>query len=151
MNGRDLSILGLVVVAFLLALAPMLGCTTLGPLVGKPDKVVIHHFGDLSGPYAPVTTPIVSGIKDFTEWFNEDGGIDGVPIVDVSRDTGGELDAVMDVYAAFKASRPYPIVTVVYDPAGCDTLRKLHLEDGILCFTNAASGKCIILKYSRNR
>jgi len=144
MNARNLSMLGLVVMALLLALAPVLGCAALGPLVGKPDKVVIHHFGDLSGPYAPATTPIVSGMKDFTEWFNEEGGgIDGVPIADMSWDTGGELDAVMEAYATFKASRPYPIVTVVYDSAGCDTLRKMHLEDGILCFTNTPSGKCI--------
>lgn len=141
LKKKKVAMLGLVIVAFLLVLTPIFGCTALAPLAGKPDKVVIHHFGDLSGPYAPITAPMVSGFKDFAEWFNtEGGGIDGVPIVDMFRDTGGELDAALEAYEAFKASRPYPIVNILYGSAESQRLRRQYAEDGILCFTNSPPG-----------
>ena len=61
--------LGPVVIALLLALTPMFGCAAPTPSLTKPDKVVLHHFGDLSGPYAAITAPIVSGFEDFAQWF----------------------------------------------------------------------------------
>jgi hypothetical protein len=130
--------------AVLLALTPILGCTALGPLVGKPDKVVIHHFGDLSGPYARITAPIVNGFNDFAEWFNtEGGGIDGVPIVQEFIDTGGAPEVSLEAYEEFKASKPYPIINIVYGPSECETLGKLYTRDRILCFTNSPTDECI--------
>ena len=144
MDKRKISTLGLVMVALLLALTPILGCTALAPLVGKPEKVVIHHFGDLSGPYAPITMPIVNGFKDFAEWFNtEAGGIDGVPIAGEFRDTGGDSEVALEAYEAFKASKAYPIINIVYGPAECETLSKLYVKDRILCFTNSPTDECI--------
>ncbi len=90
---------GLVAIVLLLVLAPTVGCTALGPLVGKPDKVIIHHFGDLSGPYAPITAPLLNGFKDFAEWYNKEAdSIAGVPIVDMFRDTEGDIHAALEVY-----------------------------------------------------
>jgi len=144
MSRRNIGMLGLVIAALFIVLTPIGGCAAIAPLTGKPDKVVIYHLGDLSGPYGAFTAPVVSSIEDFTEWFNtEGGGIDGVPIANMFRDTEGDLDTALEAYAALKASRPYPIVDVIYDSAGCETLRRLHREDGILCFTNCASGDCI--------
>lgn len=140
MNEKSLKVLGLVVV-LLLALMPILGCKTLAPLVGKPDKVVIHHFGDLSGPYAPITAPALSGFKDFAEWFNkEGGGIDGVPIADMFKDTGGDIHAALEAYEAFKSTKPYPIVNILYGSEESEQLRKNYMKDGIFCFTNGPPG-----------
>ena len=146
MNRKHLITLGMVFVVAVLVLTPILGCakpSTPGPAV-KPDKVVIHHFGDLSGPYAPITAPIVSGFKDFAAWFNtEGGGIDGVPIEDMFRDTGNKLDAALAAYAAFKESKPYPIVNMLYGSPESEALRERYIEDKIFCFTNSPSPTCI--------
>ncbi len=142
--------LGVAVVALVLALTPILGCAAPEPAppapaeVVKPDKVMLHHFGDLSGPYAGITAPIVAGFNDFAEWFNaEGGGIDGVPIDSMFRDTGGKLDAALAAYAAFKESEPYPLVNLLYGSAESEALRERYIEDGILCFTNSPSPTCI--------
>ena len=142
--------LGVAVVALVLALTPILGCAAPEPApptpaeVVKPDKVMLHHFGDLSGPYAGITAPIVAGFDDFAEWFNaEGGGIDGVPIDSMFRDTGGKLDAALAAYAAFKESEPYPLVNLLYGSAESEALRERYIEDGILCFTNSPSPTCI--------
>lgn len=141
MSKKNLLMTGLAAAALLLALAPAVGCTALGPLVGKPDKVIIHHFGDLSGPYAPITAPLLNGFKDFAEWFNkEGGGIDGVPIADMFKDTGGDIHAALEAYEAFKSTKPYPIVNILYGSEESERLRKNYMEDGILCFTNGPPG-----------
>jgi len=145
LNKRSFSMLVVAVVVLALVLMPIVSCKAPAPpSVAKPDKVVIHHFGDLSGPYAGITAPIVTGFKDFAEWFNtEGGGIDGVPIVDMFRDTGGKLDAALAAYAAFKESKPYPIVNMLYGSAESEALRERYIEDKIFCFTNSPSPTCI--------
>ena len=142
--------LGLVVVAVMLALTPVLGCAApeeappaTGPVV-KPDKVILYHFGDLSGPYAPITAPIVAGVNDCIEWYNaEFGGIDGVPVDQVFRDTGGKLDAALAAYSAFKESEPYPIVMVLYGSSESEALRERLVEDKIVSFTAGLSPTAI--------
>lgn len=110
----------------------------------KPAKVMIHHFGDLSGPYAAITASAVAGFEDFSEWFNaEGGGIDGIPIDDMFRDTGGKLDAALSAYAAFKESKPYPIVTILYGSSESEALRERFVEDKIFCFTGGPSPAAI--------
>jgi branched-chain amino acid transport system substrate-binding protein len=109
----------------------------------KPDRVVIHHFGDLSGPYAAITHSAVAGFEDFAEWFNAQGGIDGVLIEDKFRDTAGKLDAALAAYAAFKESEPYPIVTVLYGSSESEALRERFVEDKIFCFTGGPSPTAI--------
>ena len=148
MSKRNFGMLGLVVVAVMLALTPILGCAAPEEAppaeVVKPDKVVFHHFGDLSGPYAAITASAVNGFQDFAEWFNtEGGGVDGVPIEDMFRDTGGKLDAALAAYAAFKESEPYPIVTVLYGSAESEALKERFVEDKIFCFTGGPSPTAI--------
>jgi branched-chain amino acid transport system substrate-binding protein len=135
------AMIGGLMAALLVVLLVLPGCTALGPLVGKPDKVVIYHFGDLSGPYAPATASILNGFQDFAEWYNEDiGGIAGVPIVDKYIDTKGEINAALEAYGNFKASSPYPIIMILYGSAESERLRNDFIEDGILCFTNSPRG-----------
>lgn len=135
----------LLFVAAMVSLTLVFGCATpKAPATAKPDKVVIHHFGDLSGPYAAITASALSGFKDFAEWFNsEGGGVDGVPIDDMFRDTGGKLDAALAAYAAFKESKPYPIVTILYGSNESEALRERFVEDKIFCFTGGPSPTAI--------
>ncbi|MBM3174085.1 MAG: hypothetical protein FJZ85_10405, partial [Chloroflexi bacterium] len=136
MNKKSVRKSMLLSVTALVSLALVFGCAAPKAAPGaKPDKVVIHHFGDLSGPYAAITASAVAGFEDFAEWYNSQGGIDGVPIDDMFRDTGGKLDAALAAYSAFKESKPYPIVTILYGSAESESLRERFIEDKIFCFT----------------
>ncbi|HIE17455.1 MAG TPA: hypothetical protein EYP71_04600, partial [Dehalococcoidia bacterium] len=145
MNKRNFRIMSAMVLALALVLMPVFGCAkpAAPPPAVKPDKVIIHHFGDLSGPYAPITAPLIHGFADFVEWFNAEGGIDGVPVDQMFRDTGGKLDAALAAYAAFKESKPYPIVMLLYGSAESEALKERFIEDKIFCFTNSSSPTAI--------
>jgi len=150
LNKRNFSTLGLLVVALLLVLTPILSCAAPEPAppapaeVVKPDKVIIYHFGDLSGPYAPITAPIVAGLGDCMEWYNAElGGIDGVPLGQKFRDTANKLDAALAAYSAFKESDPYPIVEVLYGSAESEALRDRLVEDKIVSITAGLSPKAL--------
>ena len=51
---------------------------------GPPDltgeTITLYHFGDLSGPYAAITAPLIHGAEDAVEALNEAGGIYGATI-----------------------------------------------------------------------
>jgi ABC-type branched-subunit amino acid transport system substrate-binding protein len=51
----------------------------------------LHYYsiGDLSGSYAFITQPLLIGLQDAAEYFNNNGGVCGATIEIVSRDTGG--------------------------------------------------------------
>ncbi len=144
MTKRSLIAVALVAVALTLVLTPVLGCAPKAPPAAKPDKVYIHHFGDLSGPYAGITAPLVTGLTDFIEWFNTTkGGVDGVPLDHMFRDTGGKLDAALAAYAAFKESKPYPILIMIYGSAEAEALKDRFVEDKIFCFSNSPGVKSL--------
>ncbi|MBM3149521.1 MAG: hypothetical protein FJZ88_05775 [Chloroflexi bacterium] len=66
MNKNKFKSVCLAVLAILLATALAIGCAApkAQPAAksAKPGKVVLYHFGDLSGPYAPITAAIVAGL-----------------------------------------------------------------------------------------
>lgn len=140
MNKKILFTLGVVALVVLVVLMPVLGCAPKAPPAPKPAKVIIYHFGDLSGPYAPITAPLVIGFDDYIEWLNaEKGGVKGVPLDDVFRDTGGKLDPALAAYAAFLEMKPRPIAIVTYGSAETEALRERVVEDKIVNFTNSPS------------
>ena len=148
MSSKGLYKLGMGILVLLMVLLPLLACAPPAPPppppVTKPDKVVFHHFGDLSGPYAAITAPIVAGVNDLCVYYNtEKGGIDGVKVDQVFRDTGGKLDAALAAYSAFKESKPYPILVMLYGSAEGEALRDRFVEDKIACFTNSPSPTCM--------
>ncbi|MBM4454497.1 MAG: ABC transporter substrate-binding protein [Chloroflexi bacterium] len=148
LNKNKFKSVCLAVLAILLATALAIGCAApkAQPAAksAKPGKVVLYHFGDLSGPYAPITAAIVAGLNDFLEWYNtEGGGVDGVPVEQVFRDTGGKVDAAIAAYTAFREAKPYPIVECLYQSAESEALRDRFIEDKIVSFTAGASPTCI--------
>jgi branched-chain amino acid transport system substrate-binding protein len=147
MVRRGLFNIGMIVLVLTLVLIPLFSCAPAAPPappVTKPDKVVFHHFGDLSGPYAAITAPIVAGVNDLCGYYNTDkGGIDGVKVDQVFRDTGGKLDQALAAYSAFKETKPYPILVMLYGSAEGEALRDRFVEDKIACFTNSPSPTCM--------
>ncbi len=147
MSRRSICSLSIIVMVLVLVLVPLFACAPAAPATpaaAKPAKVVFHHFGDLSGPYAAITAPIVAGVNDYAAYLNaEKGGIDGVKIEQMFRDTGGKLDAALAAYSAFKESKPYPIIIMLYGSAEAEALRDRLVEDKISCFTNSPSPTCV--------
>ncbi|MCE2473174.1 MAG: ABC transporter substrate-binding protein, partial [Anaerolineae bacterium] len=53
------------------------------------ETINIFHFGDLSGPFAFITQPIVSALTDAVSYWNGRGGVCGAQLEQVYEDTGG--------------------------------------------------------------
>ncbi|MGD8815043.1 MAG: ABC transporter substrate-binding protein, partial [Anaerolineales bacterium] len=63
---------------------------------GPPDltgeTITLYHFGDLSGPYAAITAPLVHGAEDAVAALNAAGGIYGATLEVQFADTAGSID-----------------------------------------------------------
>jgi len=133
--------LAVALASLLITLVVMPGCKIPVLHVDKPEKVVIYHFGDLSGPYASVTAPVIAGIEDFARWFNEEtGGIDGVPVTQQYIDTRGNLETALKAYETIKAGKPRPFICLLYGSTESERLQRNFVQDGIFCFTSAPPG-----------
>jgi ABC-type branched-subunit amino acid transport system substrate-binding protein len=100
---------------------------------GKPDKIHVAAIGDFSGPYAPVVGSHKPGAEDAWKYFNEDmGGIMGVKVVPLMRDTGGKVALGLTMYNELINMKPRPIfVDTSLTPLG-EALRPRLVEDGIV-------------------
>ena len=80
---------------------------------GEPDltseTITFYHFGDLSGPLAGITAPLVHGFEDAVAAINDEGGIFGAEIVLEFRDTGGSVDEAVAAYDAFTSGDDQPV------------------------------------------
>src|SRR3970040_984415 len=63
------------------------------PPAAPPDltgeTITVYHFGDLSGPYAAITSPLVHGAEDAVAAINAAGGIYGATLEVEFADTAG--------------------------------------------------------------
>ena len=131
-----LSLTSVLIIAF-----SMPGCNILALQSNKPEKIVVYHFGDLSGIYASATAPIIAGFDDFAAWFNQNSdGIDSVPIVQKYIDTKGDIQAALKAYETIKISKPSPFVCLLYGSDESIRLQREFVQDGIFCFTSAPLG-----------
>jgi len=141
-NFRRLST---VIVASFLVSIVIVGCTPKPtPEIVKPDKLVIYGIGDFSGPYATITAPIVAGTNDALEWYNKTkGGVKGVPVEFVYRDTAGKLDLALSAYDDFMEAKPRPFVMMLFGASETEALHDRLIHDKVLTFTTAATVKGI--------
>lgn len=98
------------------------------------------HLGDLSGPYAPITQPVVAGFEDSVAYFNERGGICGAEIVlpdSTTIDTGGSLEQTQIIYD--RVSAQDPLMLVLYSSPDSELLRDQLAEDEIPVIISAGS------------
>ena len=100
---------------------------------GKPDKIHVAAIGDFSGPYAPVVGSHRPGMEDAWHYLNnEKGGIQGVKVVPLPRDTGGKVALGLSMYNELINMNPKPIfVDTSLTPLG-EALRPRLVEDKIL-------------------
>lgn len=113
-----------------------------GPGV-KPSVVKLYGYGDLSGPIAPVSGPVVAAMSDMAKWYYEEkGGIDGVPVEIIARDTEYKLELAISAYNAFREEKPKPVIFYTWGSAEIEALKERFVEDeivGVMYASNTAA------------
>ena len=104
------------------------------------ETVNIYHFGDLSGPYAFITQPIVSAVSDAIAYWNSHGGICGAELGQVYEDTGGNLEATQSAYDRFTSEYGDDLdILLLYSSNDGELLREQLAEDEIVSVISAGS------------
>ncbi|MBO9308575.1 MAG: ABC transporter substrate-binding protein [Chloroflexi bacterium] len=106
-------------------------------LTGK--TITLHTFGDLSGPFAPITQPLAAGFADAIKYYNEKGGICGAKIALQQDDTAGRQEQTQSLYQRYRAFDPKPLMLLLYSSADAELLREQVAEDQIPVFLFAGS------------
>ena len=104
------------------------------------ETVNIYHFGDLSGPYAFITQPIVSAVSDAVAYWSSHGGICGAQLGQVYEDTGGNLEATQSAYDRFTSEYGDDLdILLLYSSNDGELLREQLAEDEIVSVISAGS------------
>jgi len=106
----------------------------------KWDKVTFYTMPSLSGPYAPMHAPIVSGMLDYVEWLNGQGGIDGVPLEVEMRDVVTKVDNAIAAYNEWRELDPKPLCINTIHSAMSEALKVRFEEDEIVSLSTSGSG-----------
>lgn len=109
---------------------------------GPPDltgeTITIYHFGDLSGPYAAITSPLVHGAEDAVAAINDAGGIYGAMLEVEFADTGGSIDEAVAAYDRFTSEND-PLLMITYGSGEVEALATRFAEDQIVNITAGLS------------
>jgi branched-chain amino acid transport system substrate-binding protein len=85
----------------------------------------------------------MAAMADASAWYNEQGGIDGVPVRVVTRDTEYKLDLAIAAYNTFREVQPKPLVMFTWGSAECEALASRYAEDEIVGYMFALTTKAI--------
>ncbi|MFH1016411.1 MAG: ABC transporter substrate-binding protein [Chloroflexota bacterium] len=106
------------------------------PAVAKPKSVKIARLTDITGPYAAISPPIDTGLKDYVEFYNKKyGGIDGVPIEFVWADVKQDAQLSVNAYKRFKEEGA--LVVSAVSSGQTFAIKKLVEEDRMPMVTQA--------------
>ncbi len=112
---------------------------------GPPDltgeTITLYHFGDLSGPYAAITAPLIHGAEDAVAAINEAGGIYGAQLVIEFADTGGSIDEAVAAYDRFTSGDEKPLLMITYGSGEVEALASRFAEDKIVNITAGLSAR----------
>lgn len=89
---------GIVVTAIALV---ALACSGGEEATSGPQPIKIGAIFDLTGPTSDVGTTYAEGIRDYVDWLNQEGGIDGRPVELLSQDYGYKVDQAEQLYSQF--------------------------------------------------
>ena len=104
------------------------------------ETINIFHFGDLSGPFAFITQPIVSAVTDALNYWNSHGGVCGAELAQVYEDTGGNLEATQSAYDRFTSQYAKELdLLLLYSSNDGELLREQLAEDEIVSLIAAGS------------
>ncbi|RME51645.1 MAG: branched-chain amino acid ABC transporter substrate-binding protein, partial [Caldilineae bacterium] len=92
---KRFTLLALLVIVALVAV----GCAGGGG--GATGPIKVGAIFDLTGPTSDVGTPYANGVKDFVEWKNAHGGINGRKIELISQDYAYKVDQAEQLYSQY--------------------------------------------------
>lgn len=104
------------------------------------ETIMIYHIGDLSGPYAPITQPLLAAFADASAYINARGGLCGATIAfpdPTTIDTAGNQEQTSIIYERVKGENP-PFI-VLYSSDDSELLRDRVAEDEIAVLISAGS------------
>jgi branched-chain amino acid transport system substrate-binding protein len=102
-----------------------------GPPDLTGDTITIYHFGDISGPYAAITGPLVNGSNDMVAHINSTGGIFGATVELSFADTGGSVDEAVAAYDRFTGTDDNILLFLMYGSPEEEALYQRLAEDQI--------------------
>jgi len=112
---------------------------------GPPDltgeTITIYHFGDLSGPYAAITSPLVHGAEDAVAAVNEAGGIYGAMLDVKFADTGGSIDEAVAAFDRFTGEDDKTLVMITYGSGEVEALAQRFTESKVVNITAGLSAQ----------
>ena len=112
---------------------------------GPPDltgeTITLYHFGDLSGPYAAITAPLIHGAEDAVKAVNEAGGIYGATLEIEFADDAGNVDEAIAIYDRFTSGEDKPLLMITYGSGEAEALAQRFAEDKIVNVTAGLSAK----------
>lgn len=112
-----------------------------GPPDLKGETITLYHFGDLSGPYAAITAPLIHGAEDAVKAVNEAGGIYGAMLEIMFADDAGNIDEAVAAYDRFTSEDDNPLVMITYGSGEAEALAQRFAEDKIVNITAGLSAK----------
>ncbi|NUQ39332.1 MAG: ABC transporter substrate-binding protein, partial [Caldilineales bacterium] len=101
------------------------------------ETITLYHFGDLSGPYASITGPLVAGAEDAIAAINAAGGIYGANLEMQFADTAGSIDEAVAAYDRFTGQDDNVLLMITYGSGEAEALAQRMVEDKI---PNVAAG-----------
>jgi len=107
------------------------------------ETITLYHFGDLSGPLAGVTAPLVHGVEDSVKAINENGGIFGATIEVEFRDTVSKVEEAVAAYDAFTSASPNVPIMITYGSGDAEALTSRFTEDKIINLAAGLSSKAL--------
>jgi len=105
------------------------------------ETITIYHFGDLSGPYASITAPLIHGAEDAVAAINEAGGLYGATLAIKFADTAGSIDEAVAAYDRFTSEAEKPLVMITYGSGEVEALAQRFAEDKIVNLTAGLSAR----------
>lgn len=102
------------------------------------QTLTFFHFGDISGPFGPISSPLVVGFEDAVTLLNANGGLCGATVALENRDTGGAQEQSQAFYDEF-SSRDDVYALFLYASADGELLREQAIEDNLAMLIAAGS------------
>jgi branched-chain amino acid transport system substrate-binding protein len=108
------------------------------------ETITFYHFGDLSGPLAGITGPLINGFNDAVAAVNANGGIRGAQIEIQFSDTQSSVDEAVAAYDRYTSENDNVLVMFTYGSGDGEALASRFVEDGI---PNLAAGLSSVAFY----
>jgi ABC-type branched-subunit amino acid transport system substrate-binding protein len=110
------------------------------PAEVKWQKIVIPVAANLSGPYGAQSQVVINGLTDCLGYVNEQGGVKGVPLEFVIRDTAGKPDNALTILNEFLALDPKPALVSFLDSQDGVSLKQRFIEEKTINMMGIGSG-----------